>query len=74
MYSRCFHWFPGPLAPSEKGDKVSSKVGVFMCKLKRKGRKYEVEVSTVLEVLGTEKGRSQKTISEYTFGDGLSDC
>ena len=19
MYSRCFHWFPGPLAPSGKG-------------------------------------------------------
>ena len=20
MYSRCFHWFPGPLAPSESDD------------------------------------------------------
>ena len=49
-----------------------SKVGVFVCELESKGGKYEMEVAAVLEVSGTKEGRSQETISEDTFGDGLS--
>ena len=44
-----------------------------MCELESEGRKYEVEVAAVLEVSRTKEGRSQETIGEDTFGDGLSD-
>ena len=50
-----------------------SKVGVFVCELESKGRKYEVKVAAVFEVSGTKKGGSQETISEYTLSDCLSD-
>ena len=50
-----------------------SKVGVFVCELESKGRKYEAEVAAVLEVSRTKEGRSQETVSEDTLGDGLSD-
>ena len=52
---------------------MGSEVGVFVCELESDGRKYEVEVAAVLEVSGTEKGRSQETIGEYTLNDALSD-
>ena len=52
---------------------MGSKVGVFVCKLESKGGEYEVEVATVLEVSGTEKGCSQETIGEDMLSDGLSD-
>ena len=32
-----------------------------------------MEVAAILEVSGTEKGRSQETIGEDTLNDGLSD-
>ena len=51
---------------------MGSKAGVFMCELKRKGREHEVEVTTIFEVSGTEKGCSQETVGEDTLGDGLS--
>ena len=52
---------------------MGSEVGVFVCELDSDGRKYEVEVAAVLEVSGTEKGRSQETIGEDTLNDALSD-
>ena len=51
-----------------------SKVGVFVCELESKGRKYEVEVAAVLEVSRTKKGRSKEAVSEDMLSDGLSDC
>ena len=44
-----------------------------MCELESKSREYEAQVVAILEVSGTKKGRSQETIGEDTFSDGLSD-
>ena len=57
----------------EKRDEVISEVGIFVGKLESESGEYEVQVATVLEVSGTEKGSSQNTIGEDTLGDGLSD-
>ena len=52
---------------------MGSKVGVFVCELERKGGEDEVQVATVLEVSGAEKGCPKETISEQKLRDGLSD-
>ena len=48
------------------------KVGVFVCQLESKGGEDGVQVTTVLEVSRTKKGRSQETIGEHTLSDRLS--
>ena len=50
-----------------------SEVGVFVCELESKGGEDEVQVAAVLEVSRTKKRRSQETIGEDMFSDGLSD-
>ena len=57
----------------EKGDKLSSKVRIFVGQLEGKGGEYEVEVAAVLKVSRTEEGCSQETISKHAPSNGLSD-
>ena len=52
---------------------MGSKFGVFVRQLEGQGREYEVEVTAVLEVSRTEKGRSKEALCEQTLSNGLSD-
>ena len=50
MYSRCFHWFPGPLAPSVKKSYIHFSHPVF--KLHNMGEGMEVHCGRVSNCLG----------------------
>ena len=58
----------------KEGNKSGSEFRELVCQLEGKSGEDEVQVAAVLEITGTEEGRSKLTVSEDPLTDRLGNC